>query len=277
MARLTPPLPPLGFGAFKIGRNEGIHYAEPYDLPDEAAAAALLHAVLDLGITYIDTAPAYGLSEERIGRALALRRREFILSTKVGEDFVNGVSSHDFSAGAVRQSVERSLRRLKTDVIDIVFVHAHRDDLRLLEQTDVAATLLALREAGHIRAVGFSGYSAAAFRAALAWSDALMVAYHAEDPSLAPLLDEAAGRGVTVVVKKGLASGRLPPGAALAFALAHPAVDSVVVGSLNIAHLHENLRIAGRARPAWRRASFPATMSTMENPFDEGPRDIPGS
>lgn len=277
MARLTPPLPPLGFGAFKIGRNQGIHFAQPYDLPDEADAAALLHAVLDLGIGYIDTAPAYGLSEERIGRAIAHRRREFVLSTKVGETFEDGISTHDFSAGAVRRSIERSLRRLKTEVLDIVFVHAHRDDLRILEQSDVAVTLLALRDAGLIRAVGFSGYTTAAFRAALTWSDALMVAYHAEDPSLAPILDEAAARGVAVIVKKGLASGRLAPAAALAFALAHPAVDSVVVGSLNIAHLHENLRIAERARPAWRRAASPAPMPTMDANGDEGSRGVSGS
>lgn len=277
MAHLIPPLPPLGFGAFKIGRNQGIHYAQAYDLPDEPAAAVLLNTVLDLGINYIDTAPAYGLSEERIGRALAHRRREFVLSTKVGETFHDGQSTYDFSAAAVRRSIERSLRRLKTDVLDIVFVHAHRDDLAILEQTDVAPTLLALRDAGHVRAVGFSGYTAPAFRVALTWCDAIMVAYHAEDPSLAPILDEAAARGIAVVVKKGLASGRLPPAAALAFALAHPAVHSVVVGSLNIAHLHENLRIAERARPTWRRATSPAPMPTMDAPGDEGSRDIPGS
>ena len=66
---------PIGFGAFKIGRNQGIKYASAYDLPDETAVAALLEGVLDLGINLIDTAPAYGLSEERIGRALGNDRQ----------------------------------------------------------------------------------------------------------------------------------------------------------------------------------------------------------
>ena len=62
---------PIGFGAFKIGRNAGIKYPSAYDLPDQRAVNLLLGGVLDLGITYFDTAPAYGLSEERLGRALA--------------------------------------------------------------------------------------------------------------------------------------------------------------------------------------------------------------
>ena len=60
-------LSPIGFGAFKIGRTEGAKYAEAYSLPSDAEATALVHAVLDLGITLIDTAPAYGVSEERVG------------------------------------------------------------------------------------------------------------------------------------------------------------------------------------------------------------------
>ena len=61
---------PLGFGAFKIGRNEQVKYPQPYDLPDDATVERLLNGVLDAGIHLIDTAPAYGLSEERIGKFL---------------------------------------------------------------------------------------------------------------------------------------------------------------------------------------------------------------
>jgi aryl-alcohol dehydrogenase-like predicted oxidoreductase len=111
---------PLGFGAFKIGRNQGIKYPSAYDLPDEASVTRLLNEVLDLGINYIDTAPAYGLSEERIGRAIGRRRSKFVLSTKVGETFADGQSTFDFTERGIRESVERSLHRLKTNVIDIV-------------------------------------------------------------------------------------------------------------------------------------------------------------
>jgi aryl-alcohol dehydrogenase-like predicted oxidoreductase len=139
---------PIGFGAFKIGRNRGIKYASAYELPDDAAAGRLLNGVLDLGVNYIDTAPAYGVSEERIGRFLAHRRAEFVISTKVGETFADGRAVYDFSGAAVRASVERSLRRLRIDVLDIVFVHAHADDAGILRETDVVATLRELKQTG---------------------------------------------------------------------------------------------------------------------------------
>ena len=252
MARLTLPLSPIGYGAFKIGRNVGTKYNQAYELPDHATVEKLLNGVLDLGINYIDTAPAYGTSEERIGQAISHRRREFVLSTKVGEFFEGGVSKYDFSADAVRKSMETSLRRLRTDVLDLVFMHSSRDDLRIVEQTDVMPTLISLRDAGLIRGIGLSGYTAEGFRAALPWSDAVMVEYHPDNVSLAPVIDEAHKRSITVIVKKGLASGRLPAAQALSFVLRNPAVTSVVVGSLSLDHLRENFRIAQEIRTAWR-------------------------
>lgn len=255
MAPVTRSLSPIGFGAFKIGRNQGTKYQRTYDLPDDPTVEALLNGVLDLGINYIDTAPAYGLSEERIGLAISHRRSEFILSTKVGESFYDGVSSYDFSEAAVRQSVERSLRRLRSDVLDMVFIHAGRDDLRIVQHTDAAPTLMSLRDAGLIRAIGLSGYTVEGFRAAQSWADALMLEYHSDDTTLEPIVAEAASRGLIVVVKKGLASGRLPPADAIGFILKNPGVASLVVGSLSLHHMRENLRIAmqvpGRERPRW--------------------------
>lgn len=244
MAIALDELTPIGFGAFKIGRNEGIKYAEGYDLPDAAATARLLNGVLDLGINFIDTAPAYGLSEERIGAAIGHRRDSFFLSTKVGETFEGGRSTYDFSANAIRASVERSLSRLRTDVLDLLMLHAPRDDLGVLDGTDAVMMLQQLREAGLTRAIGFSGYTAEAFRSALAWSDAIMATYHADDAGLSPVLDEAHALGVAVIVKKGLASGRLDADRAIRFALAHPAVTTMAVGSLNLDHLRRNLETA---------------------------------
>ncbi|MBM4007813.1 MAG: aldo/keto reductase, partial [Planctomycetes bacterium] len=85
--RLPRPVTSIGWGAFKIGRNEGIKYPTPYDLPSDETATRLIHAVIDTGIGVIDTAPAYGLSEARLGAALGARRAEIFLSTKVGERF----------------------------------------------------------------------------------------------------------------------------------------------------------------------------------------------
>ncbi len=238
---------PIGFGAFKIGRNQKTKYPGHYELPDADAVAKLLHAVLDCGINYIDTAPAYGLSEERIGETIGRRRGEFVLSTKVGEIFEDGRSRYDFSQVAVRASIEQSLRRLRTDVVDLVFVHAPGDDVRVLRETPVVETLLELRDRGLVRFVGLSGKTIEAERAALEWADVLMVEYHARDRSHEPVLDEAAERGVGVVVKKGLASGHLPAEEAIPFVLRHPAVASLVVGSLSAEHMRQNLRIAERA------------------------------
>lgn len=238
---------PIGFGAFKIGRNEGIKYAAAYDLPSEDETATLLNAVVDLGITYIDTAPAYGVSEVRVGRSLSHRRDDLIISTKVGETFEDGRSSYDFSGAATRSSIERSLRRLQTDHLDIVFVHSNGDDLKIQQETDIVETLQSLRESGEVRAIGFSGKTVEGARAALDWADVLMVEYHLDDRSHRAVMDEATGRA-GVVVKKALASGRLSPDEAIRFALDHPAVCSAVVGSLNIDHLDANVRSASDAR-----------------------------
>lgn len=233
---------PLGFGAFKIGRNEKVKYPQPYDLPDDTAVEHLLNGVLDAGINLIDTAPAYGISEERIGKVLASRRNEFVLSTKVGERFVNGESSFDFTAVGVRASVAESLRRLKTEVLDILFVHSNGDDLAIQQQTEVVPTLQKLKHAGYVRAIGFSGKTPAGTEAALEWADVVMVEHHLNDTSHAEVITSAASRGVGVVVKKGLASGHLPPADAIRFVLSNPHVASVIVGGLSLEHLQENAK-----------------------------------
>ena len=234
---------PLGFGAFKIGRNEKIKYAQPYDLPDDAAVEKLLAGVLDLGITHIDTAPAYGLSEERIGKFLAHRRDEFVLSTKVGEFFEQGESRYAFDRASVRDSVLRSLSRLRTEVLDIVLIHTPADDVRVLTESPVVETLQSLKAAGHIRAIGLSGKTTAAAEMALAWADVLMIEYHVSDTSHAGIIAAACERGVGVLVKKGLASGQLAAVEAIPFVLQTPGVGGLVVGGLSLAHIAANERV----------------------------------
>ncbi len=237
---------PIGFGAFKIGRNEKIKYAAGYALPGEDEVRDLLAGLGGLGIRYFDTAPAYGLSEARLGACLA--DAEAVVSTKVGETFEDGVSRYDFSAEAVRTSVARSAARLGRRPLDLVFVHAHGDDAAILAETPVVATLEALRAEGLIRYLGFSGKTVAAAERALDWADALMVEYHLRDRSHEEVLQAARSRGVGVVIKKALASGVLDSEAALRFVLEHPAVDSVVVGSLNREHMAANVAIAEAVR-----------------------------
>jgi len=248
-------VPPLGFGAFKIGRNQGIKYPQGYELPDDAAVERLLNGVLDLGCTLIDTAPAYGLSEERIGRAIGHRRNEFVMSTKVGETFTDGVSIFDFTRDGVEASLQRSLQRLRTDVLDVVFVHSSGDDEHVLRETDVVPVLTEWKMAGRIRAIGLSGKTIAGARLALEWADVVMVEYHLDDRSHADVITEAAERGVGVFVKKGLASGKLPAEAALRFVLSHPGVTSMIVGGLSLEHFAANWRMASMPRSCGQRAA----------------------
>ncbi len=135
----------LGFGALHL-RDERT---------SEAEAGALLNHVLDEGITLIDTARGYGLSEERIGRHVAHRRHEFVLSTKVGYG-VEGVP--DWTYDCIVRGVERALRLMKTDVLDIV--HLHSCPLPVLQQGDVIRALLDCRAAGKLRVPAYSGDNA---------------------------------------------------------------------------------------------------------------------
>ena len=122
-------------------------------------------------------------------------------------------------------------------------------DLDILERTDVSATLIMLKKEGLIRSIGFSGKTAQGTAAALAWADVIMVEYHLQDRLQESVIAQAAASDVGVVVKKGLASGRLNAGEAIQFVLRHPAVVSLVVGGLNLDHIRQNVYWASRWVP----------------------------
>ena len=239
---------PIGYGAFKIGRNEGIKYPQAYDLPDEKEADALLHGLLDLGVALIDTAPAYGSSEERIGRAISSRRDEFTLSTKVGETWEAGESTFDFTRTGMERSVRRSLERLQCDAVDLLLVHSDGRDLPLHETDRVDETMRALRDQGYTQAIGFSGKTKDGMLRALEWSDAIMVEYHAANRTMEDVIRAAGDRGIGVLVKKGLGSGHLDPQTALEFLLRQSPVcefiSSIVIGSLSLERMSSNVGMA---------------------------------
>lgn len=237
---------PIGFGAFKIGRNAKIKYPSAYDLPDEAGVARLLDGLIEMGICHFDTAPAYGLSEERIGNWLAQRSDSVVVSTKVGELFHDGESRYVFDELSVRTSVANSLRLLRRDVLDIVLIHTPANDVEVLTESPVVETLQSLKEAGDIRAIGLSGKTPQAATMALEWADLLMVEFNVEDQGHADVIEDAANRGLGVLVKKGLASGHLPAADAIPFVLRQKGVTSLVIGGLNLEHMGDNLEIARR-------------------------------
>ncbi len=132
----------LGLGAMQIG--------DP--ALSEAAAADILNAALDAGVTLIDTAPSYGLSEERIGRHLGSRRDSIVLSTKFGYG-VEGVE--DWTEPCITLGVEQVLRRLQTDRIDIA--HLHSCPRETLERGEVIEALEQAKRVGKVRTIAYSG------------------------------------------------------------------------------------------------------------------------
>lgn len=233
----------LGLGTVKLGRNQGLRYPGEFDLPNDRTARELLAHARDLGINLLDTAPAYGQSEARLGDLLKGSRHDWVLCTKVGEEFRDGQSHFDFSPAHTRTSIERSLQRLGTDVIDIALVHSNGDDLAILEGAGTLDTLRDLQKQGLVRAIGMSTKSVAGGLAATPHCDVLMVTYSASDRSQQPVLAACRDNGTGVLVKKALDSGHIGT-ADVARALGHvldqDAVDSLVIGTISTTHLAEN-------------------------------------
>lgn len=249
----------LGLGTVKLGRNQGVKYPRGFALPDDSAVRNLLGLAADLGINLIDTAPAYGSSEERLGQLLPGPRERWVLGTKVGEEFQDGTSRHDFSPAAVRASVERSLRRLRTDWLDLVLVHSDGADLEIIEHSGALETLAELKRAGKLRAFGMSTKTLAGGLRAAELCDLLMVTWNLDHDDEVPVIDRCRELGTGVLIKKVLASGHAatggdPVSAAFARLLAHAGVGSLVVGTIDPDHLRAN---AAAARACIRREDPP--------------------
>ena len=252
----------LGFGAMQVG--------DP--ALAEAAVARLLNHVLDAGLTLIDTARSYGVAEERIGRHLAHRRDQFVLSTKVGYG-VPGVP--DWTYDCIVAGVDAARARLGTDVIDVV--HLHSCSLEILRAGEVTRALSDCRAAGKIRVAAYSGDDVALRYAVESGAfGGVQASVNLCDQQALPVLRIAQGRGIGTIAKRSLA-GRpwtgaysgdavhdeyrrrfdvlrdaldVPPGQwdefALRFAAFAPGVDCVVVGGVDVANVDRNARAVGR-------------------------------
>ena len=236
---------PLALGTVKLGRNTDVKYPEGFDLPTDRAVRELLAEAQRLGVNLLDTAPAYGSSEERLGRLLPGRREDWLLCTKTGETYGRKGSAHDYSRKATLASVHASLRRLQTDYLDLVLVHSNGEDRRIIEETEVLAALADLKRQGSIRAYGFSGKRPEETRLALPQVDVLMLPLSQADQSHLPLVAEAAAQGKGLLLKKIFDSGHAAdPSAAIRFALGQPGVSAAVIGTVNPAHLAQNIAAA---------------------------------
>ena len=235
---------PIGLGTTKLGRNTDVKYPMPFDLPSEKQVLRLLQVAIDLGVNLIDTAPAYGDSERKLGSFIADQRDRWVLCTKCGEQYENGRSVYDFTSRALTASVDESLQRLKTEYVDILLLHSDGRDLEILTQTDALETLTRLKASGKTRAIGISAKTAEGVAAAASFMDVIMAPFSQRDQSLAQALTKARGQGVGILAVKGLLSGHLEAAEAIEFVLRQPVIDALIVGTLDPVHLREAVTTA---------------------------------
>lgn len=266
----------LGFGAMELRGNDP---RSPRPLPDEDAGA-LLNAVLDAGVNFIDTSIDYGQSEERIGRYISHRRSEYLLATKTGCPWDDetiatappGPLPHNFSAKHIREGLERSLTLLRTDHVDLLQLHMS-PSLATVQAEDAIGTLQALSDEGKTRFIGSSSTLPNIWdHLDLEVFDTFQVPYSPLQRDHEVALTEAHQRGAGVIVRGGVAKGRprpevvqpfdfwdrwsqanldelLAPGQpavefVLRYTLGHKSVSTVIVGTASAQHLADNLRHA---------------------------------
>jgi len=252
----------LGYGTSEIG----------FRPVTQAEVDELLNAALDAGLNIIDTAECYNDSEEKIGRAVSHRRSEFFLFTKCGH--ASGMEGPDWDPAMLEKQIDRSLVRLKTDVVDLVQLHSC--SLEILQQGDVIEVLERAKAAGKTRFIGYSGDNdAAEYAVTCGRFDSLQTSVNVMDQSVIDqVLPAAEKAGLGVIAKRPIANAVFvaePPegaygrpywerwlqlqypelqgepkeavGKALKFTLSQPALCTVIVGSSTKNRFRSNLEI----------------------------------
>jgi aryl-alcohol dehydrogenase-like predicted oxidoreductase len=257
--------------------------------------AQVLNAALDSGINFLDTAACYGNSEELVGRAVAERRDEFVLSTKAGH-VAGDYAGRAWTAETVRDSIERSLRRLQTDHLDVV--HLHSCGVDVLQRGDVIRALQDAKQAGKTRFIGYSGDNESAVWAVESdLFDTLQTSYNLVDQrARLQLLPRAEEKGMGIIAKRPIAnaawgaekrpsayaaeyyrraqimaeSGPIPGAPddpivlALGFTLAHEGIDTAIVGTRNPEHMRSNIRSVEQELPIAEQA-----VEVLQQRFDQ--------
>ena len=144
---------PLGFGGAPVGFLE----------TEQEAVAAILNELLDQGVNLIDTAARYDGSEEMIGKTISRRRDDYVLVSKCGHA-MDGVKGAAWSEEVILNTVDRALRRLQTDFLDVMLLHTC--DFATLKRGEAVGALVKAQEAGKIRFLGFAGDNESAAYAA---------------------------------------------------------------------------------------------------------------
>ncbi len=262
----------LGYGSMGLRgpRTWGIRVVE------DTGAENILNSVLDAGITLIDTAPDYGVAEERIGKFLRHRRNEFLLATKCGCDPVQHDDHlevrHTWTPQRIRTNLQQSLQRLQTDHIDLLQFHG--GDAATLQREGLIDLLQEFQQQGLIRWIGISSsLPALPDLLSLKVFDTVQLPWSCLAPQHSECMQLAEQLGMGVIVRGGIAQGgpdaeiqrpklntiweqarldeMLQPGMSraellLRCTLSQPGCHSTIVGTCNPDHLQENLRSAER-------------------------------
>ena len=144
---------PLGFGGAPVGFLE----------TEQKAVATILNELLDQGVNLIDTAARYDGSEEMIGKTISHRRDDYVLVSKCGHA-MDGVKGAAWSEDVILNTVDRALRRLQTDHLDVMLLHTC--DFETLQRGEAVGALIKAQKTGKIRFLGFAGDNASASYAA---------------------------------------------------------------------------------------------------------------
>jgi aryl-alcohol dehydrogenase-like predicted oxidoreductase len=184
----------LGFGASEFGQKRTAL----------KMAASILGSALDAGLNVIDTAACYGNSEELIGRAVGHRRKDFYILTKCGH--ASGLPFEDWTPALVEPSIDRSLKRLRTDYLDVVQLHSC--DERQLRQGELIHELQRARDKGKLRYIGYSGDGDAALYAVQCNAfDTLQISLSiADQEAIETVLPLARERELGVIAKRPIAN-----------------------------------------------------------------------
>lgn len=272
----------IGFGSLEIGRPWGLRSADDPGLPPPIEdVERLMNRVLDLGINFIDTAAAYEDSEERIGQTIAHRRGEYVIATKFGEDFKTGVGSdYNFTAARAEWFLERSLKRLRTDTIDLWQIHCGPNELETVTSEETMGAMVRAKETGKVRFLGVSPGSEQAALAAIETGvyDTLQLTYNLYDRLMEKnVLPAAKIADIGIIIKWPLGGGVLTTKAdrlgedqaerkaqvaaftkeaaergislsdyALRFLLSNEAVSTIIAGTRSIEHLEANVANSGK-------------------------------
>jgi len=254
----------IGFGAGHVGGEN----------MNEGEVEALLNGALDLGINLIDTARGYGHSEERIGKFLHHRRKDFVLSTKIGYG-IDGIA--DWTPPIIHAGITEALNLCRTDYLDIV--HLHSCPLETLKDTELLHALQKEVSDGRVRIAAYSGENEALLYAANSgvFGSIQCSVNIADQRCIDTVLPMSIKKGLGVIAKRPVANmawrfKQKPVGEyaevywdrltamnldptpftwhelALRFTISVPGVHSCIVGTGKLDHLIQNAEVAGRGK-----------------------------